>query len=77
MRVYYYNKGNMLELIRYQREEKQAVGAEKPAFSSSDIIKMERENKKRLGDFADMKTYTIPHPHFRKMANFNNYIRGL
>ncbi len=78
LRIYYYNKGNMLELVRYQSQEwKQAAGAELPALSAGDMIKMENADKKRLGSMADMPVYTIPYPQIKKIANFKNHIWGL
>lgn len=78
LRIYYYNKGNMLELVRYQKQElKAAAGAENVIFSAYDILQAERKNKKRLGAMADMPVYTIPYPQIKKIANFKNHILGL
>lgn len=78
LRVYYYNKGNMLELVRYQKEEmKQAAGAETEGLTLSKILKMEREHKVKLGQYADMPVYTIPYPQIKKIANFKDHIYGL
>ena len=78
LRVYYYNKGDMLELVRYQRQElKQAAGAEPPTFSAWDILAMENAHKRRLGSLADIPVYTIPYPQIKKIANFKDHIWGL
>lgn len=78
LRVYYYNKGNMLELVRYQKQEvKTAAGEEETTLRLRQILKAERENKTRLGMFADMQVYTIPYPQVRKIAGFKNQIWGL
>ena len=78
LRVYYYNKGDMLELVRYQRQElKQAAGAETPTFSACDILAMENAHKRRLGSLADIPVYTIPYPQIKKIANFKDHIWGL
>lgn len=78
LRIYYYNRGNMLELVRYQKEEhKQAAGAEEVIFSAEDILSVERANKRRLGALADIPVYTIPYPQIRKIANFKAHIWGL
>ena len=78
LRVYYYNKGDMLELVRYQRQElKQAAGAEQPTFSAWDILAMENAHKRRLGSLADISVYTIPYPQIKKIANFKDHIWGL
>ena len=78
LRVYYYNKGDMLELVRYQKTEmKQAAGAENEILNLGEILKMEREHKRKLGSYADMHIYTIPYPQIKKIANFKAHIYGL
>ena len=78
LRIYHYNKGNMLELVRYQKQEtKKAAGAEEIIYSSSQMLQAERENRKRLGAMADMPVYTIPYPQIKKIANFKDNIWGL
>ena len=78
LRAYYYNHGNMLELVRYQKkavnltEEKEEI-----IYSSSDLWREERKRKKSLGCFADMVTYSIPYIQIKKIANFRHQIFGL
>lgn len=78
LRIYYYNKGNMLELVRYQkREHKKAAGAEEVIFSSNQMFAIEQANRRRLGSLADIPVYTIPYPQIKKIANFKDHIWGL
>ena len=50
LRAYYYNKGDMLELVRYQKEESEtAVGAESVIYSTSQMWSQERKRKRELG----------------------------
>ena len=78
LRAYYYNHGDMLELVRYQKK-KESITEEKEEiiYSSSDLWKEERKHKKSLGCFADMVTYSIPYIQIKKIANFRHQIFGL
>ena len=76
--AYYYNHGDMLELVRYQK--KKAPMPEEKAeiiYSSSHLWSEERKRKKHLGSMADMTIYSIPYPQIKKIANFKNQIFGL
>lgn len=78
LRIYRQNKGNMLELVRYQKEELPiAAGAEEVISSASDMITVERRNRERLGIYADMPIYSIPYPQIKKIAAIKNHIWGL
>ena len=78
LRAYYYNKGDMLELVRYQKEESvKAVGTETVIYSSSRMWSEERKRKKKLGSMADMPVYSIPYDQIKKIANFKAQIFGL
>ena len=78
LRIYRQNKGNMLELVRCQKQEfKMAAGAEEVVFSASEMILSENRNKERLGNLADLPEYTIPYPQIRKIAALKNHIYGL
>ena len=59
LRIYQANKGNMLELVRYQKAEK-VSGDEVCYLSSSDIECDLRRQRSNLGVMYGMKTYTIP-----------------
>ena len=78
LRAYYYNKGDMLELVRYQKEELPiAVGAETVIYSSSQMWSEERKRKRELGQMADMPVNSIPYNQIKKIANFKAQIFGL
>lgn len=76
LRVYKMNGGNMLELVRYQKLPK-AAGGEDVIYSLTDILKMERANKRKCGKYADMPVYTIPYTQIKKIAALKNHIWGL
>lgn len=78
LRIYRQNKGNMLELVRYQKKElPMAAGAEEVIYSASDMIAAENRNRERLGVLADMPIYSIPYPQIKKIAALKNHIWGL
>lgn len=78
LRAYYYNKGDMLELVRYQKEEStKAVSTESVIYSSSQMWSEERKRKKKLSHLADLKVYSIPYHQIKKIANFKAQIFGL
>lgn len=78
LRAYYYNEGNMLELVRYQKKElKMAEGAEEVIYSCGQVWKEERKRQKELGNKADMPVYSIPYHQIKKIANFKAQIVGL
>ncbi len=77
LRIYWMNGGSMLDLVRYQREEPLAAGAEEVIYTASDMIRMERHNREKLGDLADLPIYSIPYPNIKKKAALKNHIWGL
>ena len=78
LRIYRENKGNMLELVRYQKQElPMAAGCEEVIYLSHEMLAMERKNKKALGCMADLPYYTIPYPQVKKLAFFKAHILGL
>ncbi len=78
LRAYYYNKGDMLELVRYQKEElAMAAGSEAVIYSSSRMWREERKRKREVGQLADMPVYSIPYNQIKKIANFKAQIFGL
>ena len=78
LRAYYYNEGDMLELVRYQKEQqRQAAGCEDVVFSCKQVLSTERTRQRELGALADMPVYSIPYPHIKKIANFKGHIYGL
>ena len=68
----------MLELVRYQKEQKaNSVACEEVIYRSNEMFAMERKRKKELGNLADIPTYSIPYVQIKKIANFKNQICGL
>ena len=78
LRAYYYNKGDMLELVRYQKEAlEKAVCDEVVIYSSTRMWSEKRKRKRELGQMADMRVYSIPYDQIKKIANFKAQIVGL
>jgi len=78
LRIYWMNGGNMLDLVRYQKQElPMAAGAEEVICSASEMMGAERANQKRLGNLADLPAYSIPYPQIKKIAALKNHIWGL
>ena len=74
LRIYERNGGSMLDLVRYQ---KKAAGCEDVIYSSGELFRMERKNRKALGMLADVPVYSIPYPQIKKIAAIRNRIWGL
>ena len=78
LRAYYYNGGDMLELVRYQKEILPvAAGCEDVVLSSAAMLREEGKRKRVLGNMANMPIYSIPYPQIKKIANFKDHIYGL
>lgn len=76
LRIYYYNKGDMLELVRTQKQEnQQAVGAEE--MSASDIFVSDKNKKGMLGKYAELTNCSIPYPQVKKIASIKGHLWGL
>lgn len=76
LRIYRANGGDMLELVRYQKQEK-AAGAEDVIYSSTQMLLMEKRNREKLGELADLPLYSIPYTQIKKIASLKNHIWGL
>ena len=60
LRAYYKNGRDMLELVRYQKEEPLAVGAEyTQILSSSDMFSSERNKHGLVGKYYDQMNYSL------------------
>ena len=78
LRIYRYNQGDILELVRFQKKElKKVAGAEEVIYSASEMIAMENANRQSLGALADLPVYSIPYPQIKKIAALKNHIWGL
>ena len=78
LRAYYYNGGDMLELVRYQKEILPvAAGCEDVVLSCETMLREEGKRRRILGNMANMPIYSIPYPQIKKIANFKDHIYGL
>ena len=78
LRAYYYNGGDMLRLVRYQKEIlPTAAGGEDVVLSCAAMLHEEGKRRRTLGKMANMSIYSIPYPQIKKIANFKNHIYGL
>lgn len=78
LRAYYYNKGDMLELVRCQKRVlPKAAGCEEVVLSCAELLQQESKHRQSLGALADTKIYSIPYTHVKKIANFKSHIYGL
>lgn len=78
LRIYRQNKRDMLELVRYQKQElPMAAGAEEVIYSATQMLSAESRNRARLGELADTPVYSIPYPRIKKIAALKNHIWGL
>lgn len=78
LRVYKRNGRSMLDLVRYQKEEKPKVaGAEDLVTSAAQLLSSERKNRREQGTIADLPIYSIPYPQIQKIAALKNHIWGL
>ena len=77
LRAYYYNGGDMLELVRYQKEEQpQAVGGEKSFLSPTDVMRSEKNRHYELGKYIASMQGKLSLD-VKKRIWFNAHIRGL
>ena len=79
LRIYRANHGNMLELVRYQKQAlKKAAGAENDdiGLTAGKIIAMQRKQKAALGVLEGTKIYTVP-LQARKILAIRDHLLGL
>lgn len=77
LRAYYYNGGDMLELVRYQKRElPKAAGAETDILSSVEIIRSEKNRHRELGKYVEAISRTVSLD-TKKKVYFNEQIWGL
>lgn len=79
LRIYKANQGNLLELIRMQKQElPMAAGAEEERiFLSSEMFRAEGKRQKEEQRYVERMTHSIPFPEVKKMAYFKKHIWGL
>lgn len=78
LRAYYWNGGNMLELVREQRKElPKAAGAEETdVISSAEMLRAEKNRHYELGKYFESLNHSIS-ADAKKYAWFNAHIWGL
>lgn len=77
LRAYWFNGGEMLELVRAQETElAEAAGAERGVLSCEEMLRWERQHHKELGKYVDSLSHSIGiQP--KKQAWFQSCIWGL
>ena len=61
LRAYYWNKGDMLELVRYQKKElKKAAGSEEISLTIAEITAWENAHRSNSGAYVDKIQHSIP-----------------
>lgn len=77
LRAYYWNGGDMLELVRQQKRDlPKAVGAENGVLSCEEILRSERNKNKALGKYVESMSHSVSSG-AKKYAWFNSHIWGL
>lgn len=77
LRAYYYNGKDMLELVRYQKQEvPQAAGAEKDIILSTQMLRAEKNRNGELGKYVDILTHSVSLD-TKKKVYFNEHIWGM
>ena len=77
LRAYYWNGGDMLELVRQQKKElPKAVGAENDILSCKEILQSERNKNKALGKYVESMSHSVS-SETKKYTWFNSHIWGL
>lgn len=77
LRAYYYNGGDMLELVRYQRKaETEEAKDEEKILSSTQILRSERNRHGELGKYLERISHSISLQN-KKKVYFQAQIRGL
>lgn len=79
LRIYKANQGNMLELVRMQKQELPlAAGLEEERiFLSGEMFRSERKRLKEEQRYVERMTHSIPFPEVKKIAYLKNHIWGL
>lgn len=78
LRAYKWNGGDMLELVRYQRnkEIQKAVGVEKDIISATEMLRYEEKNYTELGKYVNSISHSLPGD-TKKYAWFRSHIWNL
>lgn len=77
LRAYYWNGGNMLELVRQQeREVPGAAGAENEVLSCESMLRWEKQRHNKLGKYIESISHSVS-TEAKKYAWFNAHIWGI
>lgn len=78
LRAYYFNRGDMLELVRYQKKEteKKIETEEKEILSSSQIVASEKNRHEMLGKYVESISHSISEQ-AKKIVYFNTHVWGI
>ena len=77
LRAYYFNGGDMLELVRHQKRElPKTAGAEYDVLSSKQILTSERSRHGELGKYVEAISHSMSLQN-KKVIYFNSHIWGL
>jgi Uncharacterised protein family (UPF0236). len=78
LRAYYWNKEDMLKLVRYQKQEMpKAVGCEELILSSMQVLNNQPETQKELRKYFDVTNKTLQANQVSKKAWFKSHIWDL
>lgn len=77
LRAYYYNKKDMLELVRFQKESlPKAVGMEYPEVSVAQILRKEKGERSEIIKYQECIRHSLS-PSIKKKVWFQSHIWGL
>lgn len=77
LRAYYWNDGNMLELVRMQeRKLPEAAGCEGEVLSCESMLRWERQHNRELGKYVESIRHSVS-SEIKKQAWFKGHIWGL
>lgn len=77
LRAYYYNRGDMLKLVRYQKQKlAKAAGGENDILTSTQIRQSEKSRHGALGKYVEAISHSLS-METKKKVYFNEHIWGL
>ena len=77
LRGYYYNEGDMLELVRYQRKAgSEEETEEKKLLSSTQLLRSEKSRHGEVGKYLESIRHSVSLQN-KKKVYFETQIRGL
>ena len=77
LRAYKFNRGDMLELVRYQKKDfPKVVGSEYDVLSSTQILSSESRRHGELGKYLECMKHSMS-VHSKKTLYFNSHLWGL